>query len=116
MFEKIIHVPKVLDGWNTDTRNDRGDSFTDALNDSGAFMAQDTRKRRVSESAAFNEKISVTKAGGNNLDAHFTGLRSGYLDCLDFQRLIGCPSDGCLAVNDLLNSNSYVISSNEIDI
>lgn len=67
------------------------------------MAAAEKREKKRCTSGVF---VSVLIMNVSHLDADLIGLRRGDVNLLDHQRFVGLPCHGCLALDDLVGSNT----------
>jgi hypothetical protein len=71
----------------------RSDSRADRFDDTGAFVADDDRRRHWQD-AALDAEVAVADAAGDDLDQHLALLRVLELDSFDLERFIETGKHG----------------------
>ena len=81
--------------------SDVGDARSDALNHSGAFVAQDAGEDVRASSTLLEINVRMANTRRSDLDPHLSGFRHGHLNRLHFQWLVDSPRHSRSALNNL---------------
>lgn len=81
-----------------------GDAFSDAFNNSGAFVSEDDWEESFWIVSVKSVGVSVANGGEEDFDANFVGFWWCHLDGFDGKGRLGTPGDSSFAIDNLSNS------------